>query len=360
MGSSIAFAAIRRRSRLALVCALSCFAVLQLGMSVVMDHWLPVFHDAEYGCKLALLNQRRTERPDSSLTLVLGSSRSGLGIDPAACPACRSGDGRDLIVFNFAITGCGPVQELQILKRLLRQGVRPDRLLIEVHPLMLHQENGIGEECWIEARRMDWQDLLLVSDYVFDRRGLIWKWFRTRVAPWYSNRFLILNRLAPSWLDPQTQFDPWSGLTADGWLPYRREAVSPEEYQRGLASAQKEYAPMVTGYRVTEPADRALQTLLALCRDEGIEAALFLMPEASVFRDWYGPVARRHLDDYLARLAARWQLPVYDGTSWCDDGDFTDGHHLLARGAARFSARFGREAVADMVARPPRFARRSP
>lgn len=345
-----------RRARLTLVSAFSAFAALQLGMSVVMDHWLPVLHDAEYGCKLALLNERRSEHPGSSLTLVLGSSRSGLGIDPAAFPMCRTSEGREVIVFNFAITGCGPVQELQILKRLLRQGVRPEGLLIEIHPLMLHQENGIGEECWIEPRRMDWQDLLLVSDYVFDRRGLIWKWCRTRVAPWYSNRFLILNRMARSWLDPQTQFDPWSGLTVDGWLPYRRETVSAEEYQRGLASAQKEYAPMVAGYRVTEPADRALQTLLALCRDEGIDAALFLMPEASQFRDWYGPAARRELNEYLAKLQRQWQVPVYDDTSWCDDGDFTDGHHLLARGAARFSQRFGREAVAELVARPTRLA----
>ncbi|HQU47020.1 MAG TPA: hypothetical protein PK867_29715, partial [Pirellulales bacterium] len=213
-------------------------------------------------------------------------------------------------------------------------------------------------ECWIEPRRMDWQDLLLVADYVFDRRGLIWKWCRTRVAPWYSNRFLILNRVARTWLDSQTQFDPWTGLTADGWLPYRRETISADEYQHGLESAQKEYGPMLAGYRITEPADRALQTLLGLCRDDGIETALFLMPEASRFRDWYGPEARGQLDDYLAQLSQQWHVPVYDGTTWCDDGDFTDGHHLLSRGATHFSRRFGRQVVAELVARPTRFAQR--
>src|SRR5487761_1359504 len=314
-----------------------------------MASWRPVLHDAEDGCKLALLRDRQAEHPGRRLTLVLGSSRSGLGLDPESFPDCVSADGRETLVFNFAITGCGPVQELQMLQRLWRHGVRPERLLIEVHPLMLHQENGIGEECWIEPRRMDWRDLMLVRQYVFDRQGMIWRWVRCRVAPWYSNRFLILNRVARSWLDPQTQFDPWTGLTGYGWLPYRREEVSPQEYQRGAESAKKEYGPMLAGYRVTEPADRALQTLLGLCRQEGIETALFVMPEARQFRDWYGADARRQIDDYLARIGHRWAVPVYDATAWCDDRDFWDSHHLLAGGATRFSQRFGRRVVAEFI-----------
>jgi hypothetical protein len=339
-----------RRARTSLLAALATFVAFQLGLSVVMDHWLPVLHDAEYGRKLALLKARQAEHPGRSLTLVLGSSRSGLGIDPESLSPVP--DGSDTLLFNFAITGCGPIQELQMLKRLLRQGVRPDRLVIEVHPLMLHQENGIGEECWIEARRMDWRDLMLVSDYVVDRRGLIWRWCRCRVAPWYSNRFLIMNCIARNWLDRKTQFDPWTGLTGYGWLPFRQETVSRDEYQRGVDSARQEYAPLFAGYRITEQADRAMQTLLALCRDEAIPTALFVMPEGSEFRGWYSASARRRFDEYLAQISGRWNIAVHDATEWSDDGEFADSHHLLMGGARRFSRRFGRDVVADFVSRP--------
>jgi hypothetical protein len=346
--------AMARRARRAVVCALATFVVLQLGMSIVMDEWLPVLHDAEYGHKLALLKQRQKERPNQALTLVLGSSRSGLGLNPQCFPSHPSADGRETLVFNFAITGCGPVQELQILKRLLRHGVRPERLLVEVHPLLLHQDDGIGEECWLEVRRMDWRDLMLVSQYVCDRRGMIWRWCRCRVCPWYSNRFLILNRMARNWLDPRSQLDPWTGLSDYGWLPCHRTEVSPAEREQGSENARKQYEPMFACYRITERANRAMDALLALCRNEGIETALFLMPEGTQFRGLYRAEDRRQIDDYLSQIGRRWDVPVYDATNWCDDGDFWDSHHLLPRGARQFSQRFGRMVADEFVSRPAR------
>ncbi len=321
-----------------------------------MDEWLPVLHDAEYGCKLAHLKRRQQEHPQHSLVLVLGSSRSGLGLDPESFPSRPSPDGRETLVFNFAITGCGPVQELQILRRLLRHGARPDRLLIEVHPLLLHQENGASEECWLEVRRMDWRDLLLVSQFSFDRRGLIWRWCRSRVCPWYSNRFLILNRAARGWLDPRVKFDPWTGLSRYGWLPYFKAEVTPEEYQRSTEFAKQEYGRMFQDYRVTEQADRALKALLGLCRQEAIETALFVMPEGSQFRACYAPEARRQIDDYLSQIGREWEVPVYDATTWCQDADFWDSHHLLSEGAKGFSRRFGQQVVEEFVARRSRAA----
>jgi hypothetical protein len=315
-----------------------------------MDEWLPVLHDPEYGCKLAHLKQRQRERPRHSLMLVLGSSRSGVGLDPASFSGGYAADGREPLVFNFAITGCGPVQELQILKRLLRHGARPERVLIELHPLLLHQESGSSEECWLEVRRMDWRDLMLVSQFAFDRRSLIWRWCRSRICPWYSNRFLILNRFARR-LNTQTQFDPWTGVSRYGWLPYFKSEVTPEEYRRGTEFAKQEYGRMFQDYRVTEPARRALEALLGLCRDEAIQAALFVMPEGSQFRACYTAEGRQRFDAYLAEISRRWDVPVYDATTWCPDVDFWDSHHLLSRGAKSFSRRFGQQVVEEFVSR---------
>lgn len=338
-----------RRARGTLLAALAAFAALQLGMTVVMDDWLPVLHDPEYGYKLALLNRRLAERPHHALTLLLGSSRSELGFDPESLPRLVSPDGREELVFNFAITGCGPVQELQMLKRLLRHGVKPERLLIEVHPLMLHQESGFGEEQWIEPRRMDWRDVLLVKDYVFKPYHFVWRWCRCRLAPWYSNRFLILDRFARSWLDQHTPIHPWRGLSDYGWLSF--PAVTLEQRRRGTEHAKLEYAAMLNAYHVTEPADRAMHHLLRLCQAEQIEAALVVMPEGSEFRSYYTPASRRCFNDYMECLSREFALPVYDATEWCDDDDFWDSHHLVGAGAQRFSQRFGRQAATEFQAR---------
>lgn len=329
-----------RRARRTLLAALAAFFALQAGMTVVMDDWLPVLHDPEYGYKLASLRQRLAERPRHDLTVVLGSSRSDMGFDPESLPPRVTADGRDEIVFNMAITGCGPVQELQILHRLLRHGVRPRRVLIEVHPLMLHQEAGIGEEQWIEPRRMDWRDVLLVKDYVFDPSRFVWRWCRCRLAPWYSNRFLILDRFARKWLEHPEAVHPWSVLSDYGWFP--ATPVSAEQRQRGIENANHEYAAMLREYRVTEPADRAMHNLLLLCQAERIEMALLVMPEASEFRAQYSPAARRHFNEYMERLSREFRLAVYDGTEWCGDGDFWDSHHLVDTGATHFSQRFAR------------------
>lgn len=340
-----------RRGFRVLLGAVAGFVCLQLGLSVAMDGWLYKLRDPEYGWKLGLLRQRLSERPRHALTLVLGSSRSLLGIAPEKFEKRFLPDGREELMFNFAVTGCGPVQELQMLKRLLRDGVRPDRVLVEMHPLLLHQEDGFGEEVWMEPRRLAARDLLLVKDYVFRPRDFVWRWLRGRLAPWHCNRFLILDCVARDWLDEHTAttIHPGRGFTEYGWLPF--PANTPEQRRRGTATAMREYAAMLNGYRVTKPADRALQNLLEICRAGRIQAALFVMPEGSEFRASYTPEARTHFNNYLRRLSMQFALPVYDATDWCGDDDFLDSHHLSREGAAEFTQRFGQRAVADFLAR---------
>ncbi|MGH7194178.1 MAG: hypothetical protein ACREJM_11720, partial [Candidatus Saccharimonadales bacterium] len=88
----------RSHARAAVCCGLAAFAVLQIGLSLVMDQWAPVLHDPEYGHKLALLRARQVEHPEQPLVLVLGSSRSGIGLTPAAFPPLAV-DGRPALVF---------------------------------------------------------------------------------------------------------------------------------------------------------------------------------------------------------------------------------------------------------------------
>jgi len=338
-----------KQARGSLVWALAAFVALQAALSIVMDRWLPELRDPEYGAKLHRLRALQAERPGEPLILVIGSSRSAMGLRPASFPACHMGDGRSPLVFNFGMTGYGPVQELALLDRLLRDGVRPEQVMIEVHPLLLHQENGYGEETWLNVNCLDWDDLCLVSRYASRAGVLRRQWLESRLWPWHSRRFLILDRFMPRWAPPETRQNAWSSLDARGWLPHHRQRVTAEEYRQGQEHARREYQPALEGFRVTGLADRAMCELLELCSRESIAAALYVMPEGSEFRSWYPPAARGEIEAYLAKLSRQYGCPCYDAAAWCADEDFWDGHHLLPGGARRFSARFGREAMQPML-----------
>ena len=334
-----------QRARRCLAWALAACALLQIAPSIVMDRWLPELRDPEYGAKLARLRALQREHPGEPLALLVGSSRSAMGLSPDAFPQCRTADGRTALAFNFGMTGYGPLQELALLDRLLRDGIRPAQVLIEVHPLLLHQENGYGEESWLNVNCLDWGDLRLLCRYVSRPGQLRRQWLAARLSPWHSRRFLILDRFAPRWAPPETRQNAWSALDSRGWLPHHRQQVTAAEYREGQAYARREYEPALRDFRVTEPADRAMRELLELCSQASIPAALYVMPEGSEFRSWYPPAARREIDAYLAGLSRRYGCPCYDATTWSADGDFWDGHHLLPEGARRFSAKFGRQAL---------------
>src|SRR5262249_7123958 len=149
-----------RRPRAALLWGVALFAGLQLALAGVMEKWRPEWRDPEYGCKLARLQARQAEAPGRPLVVVLGSSRAALGFRPDAVAAEAVGERP--VVFNFAIAGAGPLTELLQLRRLLAAGVRPDWLVIEVMPPLLHQEWPWVEENLIHVERLAWADLRLL------------------------------------------------------------------------------------------------------------------------------------------------------------------------------------------------------
>src|SRR5262249_53567033 len=91
----------------------------------------------------------------------------------------------------------------------------------------------------------------------------------------------------------------------------------------------------------------------ALCRREGIAAALLWMPEAGDFRAWYPPAAEAQISAFLAELSRGCGAPLIDARGWAADEDFADAHHLLPCGAAAFSARLCRDALPPLLGRLP-------
>ncbi|MEX0711309.1 MAG: DUF1574 family protein [Pirellulales bacterium] len=340
-----------QRGRQALAWGLVWVLALHLGLSISLETWLPVARDPEYGRKLALLRRRIAEDPQRPLVLLLGSSRSGLGVRPAAFEARRGPLGGTPLVFNFAMTGAGPVHELMFLRRLLDQGIHPRMVLIEVHPLFLHQESGYAEENWLNINRLQRCDLELLARYHSNYPAVRHHWRWSRLAPWWAHRFTLLALFEPRWVQQESRPDTWTRLDQDGWLPFHREQVTLDEYGRARELAKKEYARALQSFHVTSVPDRAIRELLDLCRRHEIATGLFVMPEGSDFRSWYPDSAREKVDAYLAALCRQYQCPLVDATFWIEDGLFSDGHHLLPAGANHFSQRFGREVLQPMLAR---------
>jgi hypothetical protein len=343
----------RRAATGALAWGLLFFACAQLALALAMEHWRPELRDLEYGAKRARLRARLAEHPGRPLLLVLGSSRTNLGIHPAALPPLPA----EPVVFNASIQGAGPVMELICLHRLLDDGIRPDWLVLECWPPNWHQDGDLAEFYRIPVSRLAWSDLRVLRRYHAQPARLYEEWCLARMAPWWSSRFAVMMQYARDWLPREPRRDDmWKHIDATGWLPYLH-STDPEEVRRRTPRMHKQYAPILDGFHVSAVADRAWHEILTLCRREGIRVALLYMPESLAFRSWYPPAVATEGDGYLVHLAREYDVPLIDTRTWCPYEDFADCIHLLPTAADRFTERLGCEVLPRLLedggAKPP-------
>jgi hypothetical protein len=240
-------------------------------------------------------------------------------------------------VFNFGLTRHGPVQQLLAFDRLLRDGVRPRWVTIELLPSALAL--GAGELDLVPAGQHTFGDVRFLRAQRFRPASYAADWLGARAMPCYTNRFAVLSWLCLSWVPWAERADyVWTHTDSGGWL----ELPPPADPAAVRAHAAGDGAVM-RAFRVHPDSDRAVRQLVARCRAEGIEPALLLMPEAEWFREFYRGTADTELRAYAVRLARESGVPVIDARDWSPDAGFRDSTHLIAAGAAQFTERFGRE-----------------
>src|SRR5262249_51105775 len=101
----------------------------------------------------------------------------------------------------------------------------------------------------------------------------------------YSRRFAIAQALSPRLLpscDDHKRPFVWPAN-----LPFDDGEPSPQQGAEGLALAHKEYSRYLRDYQPGRC--EALRELLTACREADVPAALVVLPEGPVFRDWYAP-----------------------------------------------------------------------
>ena len=339
-----------RVGRSALVWGVATFVVLQLGIAVAIETVMPGWRDPVFGVKIRLLTGRTVAAPVHVPTVVMvGSSRveNGLlaqALETQVAAAC----GRQVVAFNFGLSGAGPVTEQLVVRRMLAAGIRPDLLVVEVLSPTLAGQIMPSEIGRLPPERLYLHELPIVARYGADLAELRSQWWQGWPVPAFSHRYGILTCTLPQFLPGRVPFDslrridPW-GV---GELPGK---PTPEGYEHNVKWMLASYRPSLTGFRIGGPACQGLRDLLELCRHEQIRPMLVLMPEGRPFRGLYTTDAWTQIETFLTGLSREFDAQLVNAREWVADEYFTDSHHLLPGGAAVFTERLGREHIAPLL-----------
>ncbi len=338
--------------RSALVSGAAASLALYLGLTVGLDRWLPEIRNPIHAAKTRVLDRRLAAAVDRPPVVVMfGSSRARDALDGRRAEDVLAGPcGRRPVVFNFGISGAGPVAELLTLRRLLHDGLRPDVVLVEVLPAALAEATNYWNRD-LTPELLASHELAWVTPYAAAPGAMRSRWLGGTLVSGYTNRRELVACYAPLFVPGRM---PCLGLDAamDECGSLRRdpgEQISPEVCQQCLRIAREQYRDVLRGFRLGGSAPRALRDFLELCRREDITRRLVIMPEGAEFRAMYPPEVWRQIEDFLAQLSRDCDAPLIDARLWLADEQFLDSHHPLPCGAVIFSERLAREHLLPLL-----------
>ena len=102
------------------------------------DTYVPEITDTEYHHRLGVIRTAVAEHPRNPLAVIVGSSRMVWGFRPETLPEPQPGE---LYWLNSSHVGGGPILNRLMMHRLLRDGVKPDVVVLEVMPAFFMREN---------------------------------------------------------------------------------------------------------------------------------------------------------------------------------------------------------------------------
>ncbi len=283
----------------------------------------------------------KTSIPAGSCVMMLGSSRVDDGVKPGAATDWMARKDSP-VLFNFGLSGSDMFRELMTLRRLVADGLKPQRVGIEVLPVLLGTKTSIfiGDEQLVpRARGYELGDYYsFTADPGFVRR----KWYESRLNPGYKWGMMAERQTLPiSLLLPvpgMPRIDNAGGFDQWGWHCVG-DSVTPAKHKEWLEAMEQSFLPQLRDFAVSDESNRAMAEILDLCKAQKIDAFLIWMPESSEFQAMYPPQANRAVRDFLEEYKTKYGVKVIDARSWISDDKFLDGHHMLSGGAAEFTRR---------------------
>jgi len=363
----------RRRAGIAVAVGAALFFAAQFGLGLAVHTERNPLRDPIYFDKLSLLKKHPAffawegEAPAepnahgsagaspsrrATTLLFVGSSRTLNAVDArSASQHLTTAIGEPVEAFNFGQAGAGPITNAIYLRRLVREGVKPDFAVIEIHPTFLAgQRPDSPESKWLLPIRLRPEELPVVRAMGFPAEEPSVHGPRGFVAPLYEYRFLTLDRYAPWFLMNNQRLN--GGHECDDFGFTRlQDHVNPVDKPALLAIAKGQYASYFDGYRPNGCGVNGLRDAIEVCQAAGIRPALALMPESSTWLAWYDAEGLKELQFLTARLASEYGVPVFDGRTWVPDELTVDGHHVSGPGADAFTKRITGELSKWMTSR---------
>jgi hypothetical protein len=305
----------------------------------LLDEVRPELRDPEYARRISSLRARVAENPQRPLVLVVGSSRTAMGIRPGEWEANRFSNAAapDQMFFNLSLIGGGPLLELILTRRAFAEGIKPAVILLEYWP-PLFKEDKDNTIC-ASFDRLGSRDRAAVRAYFSETDSTESTFPNNSLNPVYSSRHRLLSQLFPKWIPSSQRMDwMWNDIDNWGWKAGCDFKPGPSESRTTLLKQSQEvFARLFNDYRIDPREDRAFRDAIALARKNDVQVCLIYMPESSEFQSWYPPRVEKAAREHFDRLTQELGVPVIDARTWMDDGLFSDGFHLTRIGAAEFT-----------------------
>lgn len=332
----------RRGARTALASFALAALALNAGAMLLLDDLRPGIRDPEYARRVSRYKARVAENPGRPMVMVVGSSRTAMGVSPAAWEAVRPAPSSPML-FNMSLLGGGPIMELMVVKRAFADGLRPPIVLLEYWPPYLYSEGKWTETQRIAIERLAPIDRPVVRDYFPNADAAQSKMRPHRWNPIWASRERLLIQLFPRSMPNKKRIDwMWNDVDDWGWKPgFDFQPGMTPERSKMLAACRDIYGPLFADYRISASADRAMREAVAVARAHGARVGFVFLPESSEFRSWYPPEAERLAQEHLAAISRELAVPVINARQWIDDGYFVDGFHLSRVGAGEFTRKLG-------------------
>jgi len=336
----------QKRQRKALAWYLAGFAVIQLGLGIWIDRYSPANRDPDFDELTRIVHERQAAAPGRPLVLVFGSSRTqgNLRAELLNHPANPAAP----VVVNCAVLGGGPMMHQVMLRRFLRNGIRPDLAFIEVMPMSLSARDGAPIEEMQQTWRYTAGEVRHLWRYYAEPLQLCYHWAVARAFPFNQNQAQLRDALG---IDiPAAGRHKYASSRDDyGWGG--AGTTTPQcEIERLTRANLKFYHRALTQPALAPGAVRAIGDMLDFCHARRVPVVLLIPPEASAFRSYAPAVEACHVHA-VRRLAHERDVPVVDARTWVDDDGFYDGHHALTKGADQYTRRFAGEALTPHFSR---------
>jgi hypothetical protein len=302
----------------------------------------PELRDPTFEIKVRQLTRLRRQHPQPPATIVfLGSSMTANGVNAAMIETPLADNlGRPVVAYNLGINGNGPLAHLVHVQRLLRRGIRPDLVFVEVGPLMCDIAEARNDLARFPGNRLEHGDLAILDRHAASP-DLHAEWWQAHLVPIHGHRVMMLNQSARVLVPYNERVELWADADTHGWRS--RPIPPPAEHRAILLGIEKEFTERFGRLKMNEDSVNALRELTELLAREQIAAVLVSMPEGPLMRSLCKPAAIQPVMSEFAAIGRKHGFPLIQARAWFGEEAFRDSYHLHEAGACAFTERLLRE-----------------